>query len=60
MREPGLQSVASAIGTRCARKAATGGDCFSPQRVEGAGQGSTATVPAAAIAAQPASSVYSM
>jgi hypothetical protein len=35
--EPGLQSVATAIGTWCLRKSSMGGSCCFAQRVERAG-----------------------
>ena len=34
--DPGLQSVATAIGTSAQRSASTGGFCFSFQKIEGA------------------------
>ena len=55
---PGLQSVAIAIGTRSARSAAIGGTRVSRSTWKAPGS-STATVPARAIAATPASFEYS-
>ena len=56
---PGLQSVATAIGTPCARNSSSGGSVVSRNTWNAPGS-STATVPAAAIARTPASSVCSM
>ncbi len=55
---PGLQSVASAIGTPAARSAATGGSLVSRVKYQAPGS-SVATVPAPAIATMPAVSRYS-